>query len=176
MPSTGRVARPVIVASVEGEEVGFLAPEPRRHPRLVRIHREVNQCTLLECKQQITLVPVVLVLVDRGGGALSGQRVLEFDGDDGDAVDGKGHVDDAAAVFSARHLHDGGEGDLARDRQPVPGVVLGGLRIHGCVRPEIGHAEGLAVAFEPVAQDVECALELQLLRQAVQYGRGGNRP
>ena len=48
--------------------------------------------------------------------------------------------------------------------QPVLGIVLRCLGVHSGVRPEIGHAEGLAVAFEPVAQDVERALELQLLR------------
>ena len=136
----------------------------------------MDQGAFLESKKKIAPVAIVLVLVYRTSGALSGQRVLEFGGDDGDAIDGKGNVDDATAVLAVRLFHDRGEGDLARDRQPIPGVVLGGVGIHGCVRPEIGHAEGLAVAFEPVAQDVQCSLELQLLRQAVQRGRAGLRP
>ena len=110
------------------------------------------------------------------GGALSGERVLEFGGDNGDAVDGKGHVDDATTVLAVRLLHDRGEGDLARDGQSIPGVVFRRLGVHGCVRPEIGHVKDLAVALEPVAQDVECALELQLLREAVQHGCGSLRP
>ena len=136
----------------------------------------MNQGALLENEKKIPPVALVLVLVYRMSCALSGQRVLEFGGDDGDAVDGKGYVDDAATVRAVCLLHDRGEGDLARDGQPVLGIVLHRLRVHSGVRPEIGHAERLAVAFEPVAQDVECALELQLLRQAVQHGRDGLRP
>ena len=95
----------MVVASVEGQEVGFLALEPRRHPYLVRVHREVDQGALLESEKKIPPVALVLVLVYRMSGTLSGQRVLKFGGDDGDAVDRKGHVDDAATVLAVRLLH-----------------------------------------------------------------------
>ena len=65
---------------------------------------------------------------------------------------------------------------MASDRQPILGVILGGRGIHGCVRPEIGHAEGLTVAFEPVAQNMKCSLDFQLLREVVQHGRSGFWP
>ena len=99
-----RIARPVVVAPVEGQEMGLLAPEAGRHPDLVRVHGEVDQGALLEGEEQIALVPLRLVLLYRIGGALPGERVLQLAGDDGDAVDGQGHVDDAAAVLPIRPL------------------------------------------------------------------------
>ena len=176
VPLNRWVACPVVVATVEGQEVGFLATEPCCHPYLVRVHREMDQGALLEREQQIAPVALVLVLVYRMSGALTGQRVLEFGGDDGDAVDRKGHVDDAATVLAVRLLHYRGESNLTSDREQVPGVALRGLRIHGCIRPEIGHAEGLAIAFESMAQDVKRALEFQLLREVVQHGYDRLRP
>ena len=166
----------MVVAAVEGQKVGLLAPQPGRHPHLIRVHGKVNKRTLLEREEKIPLVPLVLVLTYRMSGALSGQRVLELGGDNRNTVDRKRHVDDAATVLAVCLLHDRGEGDLARDRQPVPGVVLRRFGIHSSVRPKIGHAEGLAVAFKPVAQDVQRALELQLLRETVQHGYGGLWP
>ena len=87
----------MVVAPIEGQEVGFLAPEPGRHPYLVRVHGEVDQAAPFESEEKVSPVPVVLVLAHRIGGALSGQRILEFGGDDGDAVDGKRHVDERSA-------------------------------------------------------------------------------
>ena len=115
MPSTGGLPAPWLLPRVEWQEVGFLAAEPGRHPHLVRVHGEVDQGTLLESEKKIAPVALVLVLVHRMSGALSGQRVLEFGGDDRDAVDGKGHVDDAAPILAVRLLHNRGEGDLASD-------------------------------------------------------------
>ena len=166
----------MVAAAVEGQEVGLPSSQPGGHPYLVRVHREVDQGALLEREQQVAPVALVLVLAYRVGGALPGQRVLEFGGDDGDAVDGEGHVDDAAAVLALRRLHDRGEGDLARNGQPVGGVILGGLRVHARVGPEIRHAERLAVTLETVAQDVQRALDLEFLGQVVQNGGGGLRP
>jgi hypothetical protein len=54
--------------------------------------------------------------------------------------------------------------------------VLRRFGIHAGVRPDIGHAEGLAVALEPVAKDVERALQLQLFGKAVEHGCGGFAP
>jgi hypothetical protein len=55
-------------------------------------------------------------------------------------------------------------------------MALRRLGVHGRVRPEVGRAQRLAIALEPVPQDVERALEIQLLRQAVEHRRGGPVP
>ena len=167
---------PWLFPSVEGQEVGFLAPQSGRHPHLVGVHREVDKRALLESEEKIAFISLVLVLANRMGSALSGQLVLEFRSNDGDAIERKGHVDDAAAVLAVCLPHDRGERDLARDGLPVLVVVLRRLGVHSRVRPEKGHAEDLAVAFEPVAKDVERALDVQLLRQTVQRGCSGLRP
>ena len=89
---------------------------------------------------------------------MAGQRIPECGSDDGDTVDRKGHVNDTAAVLAVRPLHRRDETNLARDHQPVLGMVLRRTGIHAAVGPETGHGESLAVAFEPVAQDVEYVL------------------
>ena len=78
--------------------------------------------------------------------------------------------------FPSARFHHRGKGDLAGDGQPVLGVVRRRLGVHGGVRAEIGEPQGLAVALEPVAQDVERALEVQFLGQAVEHGRRGLVP
>lgn len=65
---------------------------------------------------------------------------------------------------------------LPRDGQPVPGIGFRGFRVHARVRAEISQPEGLAVALEAVAQDVQRALEIQFLGEAVEHRRLGSIP
>lgn len=83
----------------------------------------MDKSTLLEGEEEIAPVPVFLILAHRIGSMLSGQRILEFGSDDGDTVDRKSHVDDAAAVPAVRPLPHRGETNLPRDRQPVLRIV-----------------------------------------------------
>ena len=90
VPLDRRVARPVAVAAVERQKLGLPAPQPGRHPHLIRVNREVDKRALLETEEKIAPVALVLVLAHRIGGPLPGERVLEFGGNDGNAVDAQG--------------------------------------------------------------------------------------
>ena len=68
VPGHRRVARPVVVAAVEGQELGLAALQLGRHPCLVRVHREVDKCPLLKSEEKVPPVPFVLVLARRIGG------------------------------------------------------------------------------------------------------------
>ena len=133
-----RIAGAEAVAPVEGKEDRLLALQPRGHPHLVRVHGEMHQRPLLEGEQQIALVPVGHVLGLGVRRPLARLWVFQLRRHHGDAVNGKGHVDNATAIGAVRLLHHRGEGDLARGRQPVLGVTLGGLRVHARVRAEKG--------------------------------------
>lgn len=61
----------MVVAAVEGEEVGLLAVKPGGHPHFVRVYRKMDEGTLLEGEEKIPPVPLLLVLAHRIGCPLS---------------------------------------------------------------------------------------------------------
>ena len=97
-------------------------------------------------------IAIILILFFGICGPLTCQWVLQLRCDDWDAIDAQGYIDDAAAVLTVRALEDRGEANLPGDREAVLRVGFSCFWVHPRVRMEIGHAEGLAIAFETVAQ------------------------
>jgi len=161
----GRISGTVVVPLVERQPVRRLAVELGRHEDEIGIDSEVDERTLLEAEQRKPRVAVVLVLALGVLDVLAGHRVLEFRGDDRNAIDGEHDVD---ALLACRvELH------LPRDGEDVLGVGRDRLGVHARGRLERGHLEGLAKALEAVAQDGERALRGQLLAQCIeQHGLG----
>ena len=82
----GRIARTVVPASVEGQEPRGLAREMGAEAHLALVHGKVGHAAT-ELKQPLARVTVLLVLPDRIVHRLLGQAVLEFKGEDRQAVD-----------------------------------------------------------------------------------------
>ena len=83
---------------------------------------------------------------------LAGQRILQLQGDDRDAVQAEGDIE---RFFGARR-----EMKLARKAEAVGGVAGLEFRIQFVGRLEEGDAEGAAVAFEAVAEGSERPVRL----------------
>ena len=88
-----RVALPLIVARVKGQEVGRGPGELGRHEHLVGVHCHMDQRPA-KLQQRLRGVAVVAILllpvIPRG---LAGPGVLQFNGDQRQAVDEENHVD-----------------------------------------------------------------------------------
>ena len=152
-----------VVAAVEREEARLLALQLRRHVDLVRVRGEVDERALLEAEDRSPRVAVLAVLPAGVPPALSRPRVLQLAGGDRHAVQREQQVDRVTLAGVAT--------DLPRDGQLVAREQLEGFRVEAARRFEVGEAEGLAVKLEAVPQDVQRALEVQLLRQRVHEHR-----
>ena len=146
-------------APVEGEEARGLAGEPRGHVDFVRVGGEVDEGPFLEAEEGDVRVAVLLVLADRAAPRLSGHRVLQLAGGDGYPVEREEEVDFMALPGMAQ--------GLARDGQFIPLEPSERVRIETVRRPEVGEPEGLAEEAEPVAEDVQRPLVVELLHEHV---------
>jgi hypothetical protein len=84
------------VALVEGQEVGGRAGQPRGHQHHFGVHGKVHQRAALELEDGFAGVPVVSVLVHRALGRLAGERILELQCGDRNAVQTQRDVQQAA--------------------------------------------------------------------------------
>ena len=152
-----RVALAEVVAEVERQEPRRLALELGRHRDRIGIHREVDERAAAE--RHVLRVAVVAVLLDRVLDVLAGEMVLQLRRRDRDAVEEQAEVERLVRV--------GVERELARDGQAV-GVVVG----HQLRRdPERGLAVGEAdldvLIADAVAEDIDGAALVDLLREAL---------
>ena len=69
------------------------AGEPRGHEHRFRVHGKVNECAPLELEDRLTRVAVLPVLFARVLDRLSGKRVLQLQGGDGQPVDAQSNVE-----------------------------------------------------------------------------------
>ena len=121
----------------------------------VRIGGEVHQRAALEAEQRRARVAVLLVLTDCMSPALPSPGVLQFAGRDRKPVDRKQQVDRVVLARMAQHL--------ARDRELVIRVERQYLVVEAVCGFEVGEPERLAVELEAMPQDVQRALEVELL-------------
>ena len=109
------ITGPMLIPPVEGQETGLLPMKMSCHPHLIRVHGEVDQRTLFEGKEQISPIPVYLVLMHCIRYTLTGERILELGGNYRDTVNGQRHIDNATTVATPGLLQHRGKGDLTDD-------------------------------------------------------------
>ena len=117
----GRVARAAVAAPVEGQEAGGGAGKPGGHEHGLGVDREVDERSALELEDRLARVPVPPVLRARILDGLAGERILELQGGDGNAVQAERHV---YGVLRA-----GREAELAGEPGPVRRVARLELRV-----------------------------------------------
>ena len=149
----GRVARAAIAALVERQEARRRAAQAGGHVDQVRVGREMRQAAA-EREERLLGVAVEAVLADGILDVLAGQRVLQFRGENGQAVQEEDQVQAVLVLQAVVHL--------AADRKEVAGVELAIRLVQPAGRPEVGELEFAAVALDPLPQDVQRAALLDL--------------
>ena len=142
----GRVSRAAEAPPVERQEPGLRAEELGGNEHLVRVHGEVGEAPRVG-EERLARVPVGPVLVDRVPDVLAGERVLEFGGEDGDAVQEEREIDALFALLA--------EMELADDREEIGGVEALELLVQPARRAEVGEAELAARVPDAVSEYVE---------------------
>ena len=157
----GQVASAAVVTLVEGQEPGRTSGKPGGHYHRFGIDGEMHQRPLLERENRLVRIAVASVLVDGILDGLAGERVLQLDRGDRDAVEAQRDVE--------RFLRRRGIAELAGDPDAVGRV--GGLQLR--VQPVRGLEERrpqrAAVALEAVAQGCERAVGVHPLAQIGQH-------
>ena len=164
----GRIAGAAVAAPVEGQEARSVTGKPRRHQHRLGIHGEVDQGAPLEGEDRRPRVAVRAVLPAGVRDRLSGERVLQFQGGDRNAVDAQRHVERLLGVRR--------EAKLARDAGAVGGVARVQLRVQIVRGLEERRVQGPAVALEPVPERRQGAVRVQPGAQIAQDLRAGLRP
>lgn len=160
----GRVARAVFVAAVEGNEAGGGAFEFGGEVDEVGIDGEVGE-TAAEGEERLTRIAVLPVLLDGILHGLTGERIFEFDGEDGDAIEEDGGIE---AVFVLLAVF-----QLANDAEEVALIEFLRFGVERGDGLEEGEFELDAHSFEAVAQDVQRAMISDLICEAVEEVRFG---
>ena len=111
-------------------------------------------------EERFARVAVVPVLQDRLLDVLAGERVLEFGGAEGDAVEEEGHVDALLRL--------GAVAELADDGEEIGGVETAGLLVEAARRAEVGEVELAGRVLDSLAEDVQGAAPVEFPGEAVQ--------
>jgi len=148
---------------VERQEDGLGAGEPRGHVRELRVQGEVHEGTAGEERE--LRVPTRAVLLDRVLDGLSRPAVLELRGRGRDAVDEEHEVNRIAGP--------GVEADLPNDAEAVRRVGGRGGPVDRVGRPELTEREGDAALGEPAPEDMDGAVLVELLGEALEQARAG---
>lgn len=155
----GRVACALLVAAVEGDETGGGAFEFGGEVDEVGIDGEVGEAAA-EGEERFTRIAVLPVLFDGVLHGLTGERIFEFDCEDGDAIEEDGGIEAVFVLLAVFQLADNAE-DIALIEFLRFWVERGdGL--------EVGEFEFDAHGFEAVAQDVQGAIFADLIGKTVE--------
>ena len=165
----GRVAEPggrdrrvpgaAVAALVERQEAGLRPGERRGHEHLVGIHGEVGEAAAVG-EQRLPRVAVGAVLVDRVPHVLAGERVLQFGGEDGDAVQEEREVEAPAGLLA--------EAQLADDGEEVRGVEALRLLVESARGAEVREPEPAAHVPDAAPEHVERPAPGDLAREAAE--------
>ena len=156
----GRVAGPTVAAAVERQEVRCSAAKSGGHQHRLGVDREVHQRAALELEDRLVGVPVALVLRPGVLDGLSGERVLELERGERDAVEAQGDVE---GVLGTR-----GVAELPREAEPVRGVARLELGVQLVRRPEVGDLKRPPVALEAVPEGRQRAVRVHPLAEVAE--------
>ena len=149
----GRVARAAVAALVERQEARRRPAQMGGHVDQVRVDREMGQAAA-EREERLLGIAVEAVLADGILDVLAGERVLQFRGEDGQAVQEEDRFQAFLILLAVAHL--------AADREEVAGVEFAIRLVQPAGRAEVGELELAAVALDPLPQDVQRAALLDL--------------
>ena len=155
----GRVAGAAELALIEGQETRPGFGQMGRHIDQIGVDGEVRQAAPVG-EQGLTGVTVGTVLANGVLNGLTGERVLELGGEDGNAIEKERKVQAIVVFLAVVELPDNGE--------EVGQVHLSGFFIEPAGRAEVGEPEAAAHVLDPVAQHVERAPVANLGRQTLQ--------
>ncbi len=142
-----------VAALIERQEEGLLAVEARRHPHRGEIDAEIPEDAAVEAEAGLFRVAVLAPLTHCVLDVLSLELVLQFEGEQRDAVDPEEHVHAQLFRFSAVM-------PLADAVEDVLPVVRRVRFVETGFRHEITDAEGDPAVLEAVAQDVQHAVHI----------------
>ena len=156
----GRVAGAAVAPFVEGQEVRRRPCQPRGHEHRFGVHGEVHQRAALELEDRLARIAVLLVLPARLFHRLAGERVLQLQRGDGDAVQAEGDIE---RLLRARR-----EVQLPGQPQAVRGVARLQLRVELVRRLEVGRVQRPPIALEAMAQRRQRAVGVHPLAQVAE--------
>ena len=141
----GRIAGPAAVAAVEWQEAGLATPKAGGDVHQIRVHSEMRETTAVG-EERFARIAVAPVLRDRVADILAGERVLEFGGEEGDAVEEERQVH---ALFRL-----GAVAELPHDGEEVRRVQPPGLLVEAARRSEVRQLELAARVLDSLAEHV----------------------
>ena len=119
-----RISGSVVPPLVEGEEPGFFAFEAGAEEDADIIDGKVNHASF-ELEEQFPGIAIGLVLLDGVVGVLFGELILQFAGDDGQAVDEDGQIEGEPGVVAGIHELTGDAENILLEPLLRFGIVFG---------------------------------------------------
>ena len=155
----GKIPRSAVATLVERKKTGGFSRKPSGHPHRFGIHREMHQGPPLEGKYFFPRISVSAVLEHGVFDSLSAQRIFQFQGGDGNAVDAQ---DEVQGLFIFRAVAE-------LSRHPYDACVVSGvqIRVESVGGLEKGRSQQSAVALETVPQRSQRTLRIQPFAQIV---------
>ena len=157
---SGGLPAPPSQPLLKGRKCVADACQPRGHEHRFGVHGEMDQRAALELEDRLARVAVLLVLPARIFHRLAGERVLQLQRGDGDAVQAEGDIE--------RFLRARREVQLPGQPQAVRGVARLQLRVQLVRRLEEGRVQRPPVALEAVAQRRQRAVGVHPLAQVAE--------
>ena len=146
-----------ITTAVEGKKARLLPVKPSRHVNLVGVCGEVDEGALLKAEDRRVGIAILLVLPDGALPSLAGHRILELAGRNGHPVEREQQVDLVPLPrMTAR---------LPRHAQLVALESGQRLVVEPVRRLEVREPKDLTVELEPVTQNVQRTLRIELFHQ-----------
>ena len=143
-----RVAGPAVAPQVEGQEAGLRAFQGGGEVHEVGVHGEVGQ-TAPEGEERLPRITVVTVLADGVLDVLALERVLQFGGEDRQAVEEEDDIEAVVVRLAVLQLPD--DAELVGLVEPLGRLVQAGGG------PEEGKLELAPGVLDPLAENVEGA-------------------
>ena len=155
-----RVPGAAVAPLVEGQEVRRRPCQPCSHEHRFGVDREMHQCPTLELEDRLAWIAVLHVLLARLCHRLPGERVLQLQRGDGDAVQAEGDIE--------RLLRTRREVQLPGQPQAIRRVARLQLRVELVRRLEVGRVQRPPIALEAVAQRRQGAMGVHPLAQVAE--------
>ena len=153
-----RVPRTAVVALVKGKEACLDTGKAGGDVDQFRIDREMRQAAAIGQQRLPAGVAVRLVLADCVLDGLTAEQVLEFGGENWDAVQKQDQIQTLLILRAVTYLAD--------DREKVGHIQLARLLVKPAGRPEVCQAERAAHILDAVPKHVENAAAVDFRRQA----------
>ena len=148
-----RITCAAVPALVEGQKMGAGPGQARGHVHLFGVHGKMHQGALGKKEDLFARVAAVTVLVDGIGRCLAGERIFQLQGHHRNAVGRQHHIQRILVLVT--------KVKLSGDAQAVGAVTRLQFRVEAMGRSKESNAQGLAEAFEAMAQGGQSTVGVQ---------------